>query len=302
MTTEQISSTEKKNTDIRLENVSYIYSPDTPFRKVALDDVSLTIHGGVITGLMGHTGSGKSTLVQLLNGLNKPTSGKVFVGGDEIWADPKKVSSFAFRVGQVFQYPEYQLFEETVRKDIAFGPGNMGLDEQEIARRVADSARFCGIADELLDKSPFDLSGGQKRRVAIAGVMAMEPEVLVLDEPAAGLDPRGREEILGGIRSYQRRRGSSVVIVSHSMEDMARYSDEIIVMDHAKVKMRGTTREIFERADELVSVGLDVPQITEVMNLLRSRGLPVRNGIYTVDDARDEILRLLGRKVPGGEK
>ena len=302
MTTEQISSTEKKNTDIRLENVSYIYSPDTPFRKVALDDVSLTIHGGVITGLMGHTGSGKSTLVQLLNGLNKPTSGKVFVGGDEIWADPKKVSSFAFRVGLVFQYPEYQLFEETVRKDIAFGPGNMGLDEQEIARRVADSARFCGIADELLDKSPFDLSGGQKRRVAIAGVMAMEPEVLVLDEPAAGLDPRGREEILGGIRSYQRRRGSSVVIVSHSMEDMARYSDEIIVMDHAKVKMRGTTREIFERADELVSVGLDVPQITEVMNLLRTRGLPVRNGIYTVDDARDEILRLLGRKVPGGEK
>ena len=302
MTTEQISSTEKKNTDIRLENVSYIYSPDTPFRKVALDDVSLTIHGGVITGLMGHTGSGKSTLVQLLNGLNKPTSGKVFVGGDEIWADPKKVSSFAFRVGLVFQYPEYQLFEETVRKDIAFGPGNMGLDEQEIARRVADSARFCGIADELLDKSPFDLSGGQKRRVAIAGVMAMEPEVLVLDEPAAGLDPRGREEILGGIRSYQRRRGSSVVIVSHSMEDMARYSDEIIVMDHAKVKMRGTTREIFERADELVAVGLDVPQITEVMNLLRSRGLPVRNGIYTVDDARDEILRLLGRKVPGGEK
>lgn len=269
---------------------------------MALDDVSLTIHGGVITGLMGHTGSGKSTLVQLLNGLNKPTSGKVFVGGDEIWADPKKVSSFAFRVGLVFQYPEYQLFEETVRKDIAFGPGNMGLDEQEIARRVVDSARFCGIADELLDKSPFDLSGGQKRRVAIAGVMAMEPEVLVLDEPAAGLDPRGREEILGGIRSYQRRRGSSVVIVSHSMEDMARYSDEIIVMDHAKVKMRGTTREIFERADELVSVGLDVPQITEVMNLLRSRGLPVRNGIYTVDDARDEILRLLGRKVPGGEK
>ncbi len=302
MTTEQISSTEKKNTDIRLENVSYIYSPDTPFRKVALDDVSLTIHGGVITGLMGHTGSGKSTLVQLLNGLNKPTSGKVFVGGDEIWADPKKVSSFAFRVGLVFQYPEYQLFEETVRKDIAFGPGNMGLDEQEISRRVADSARFCGIADELFDKSPFDLSGGQKRRVAIAGVMAMEPEVLVLDEPAAGLDPRGREEILGGIRSYQRRRGSSVVIVSHSMEDMARYSDEIIVMDHAKVKMQGTTREIFERADELVAVGLDVPQITEVMNLLRSRGLPVRNGIYTVDDARDEILRLLGRKVPGGEK
>lgn len=287
---------------IRVDHLTHTYSAGTPFQRSAVKDMSLDILPGEFLGVIGHTGSGKSTLIQHLNGLLKPTDGHIYLNGQDIWADPKQIRQVRFHVGLVFQYPEYQLFEETVRKDIAFGPGNMGLDEQEIARRVADSARFCGIADELLDKSPFDLSGGQKRRVAIAGVMAMEPEVLVLDEPAAGLDPRGREEILGGIRSYQRRRGSSVVIVSHSMEDMARYSDEIVVMDHAKVKMRGTTREIFERADELVAVGLDVPQITEVMNLLRSRGLPVRNGIYTVDDARDEILRLLGRKVPGGEK
>ncbi|MCI8388581.1 MAG: energy-coupling factor transporter ATPase [Clostridiales bacterium] len=283
-------------TEIELKNVSYVYSLDTPFMKTALDDVSLTIHGGVITGLMGHTGSGKSTLVQLLNGLNKPTSGQVFVGGEDIWADPKQVRKFAFKVGLVFQYPEYQLFEETVRKDIAFGPTNMELDESEIKRRVEESAEFCGIAPSLLEKSPFDLSGGQKRRVAIAGVMAMEPEVLVLDEPAAGLDPRGREEILGGIRDYQRRRGSSVVIVSHSMEDMARYSDEIIVMSHAKVYMQGTTAEIFERADELCAVGLSVPQITELMNTLRDRGLDVRRGIYTVDDAKAELLRLISAK------
>ena len=290
------------NNIIQVEHLSYVYNPGMPNAVTALDDVSFAVEEGEFVGIIGATGSGKSTLITHMNGLNKPTSGKIYIDGRDLWAEPEKIREFRFLTGLVFQYPEYQLFEETVRKDIAFGPGNMGLDEQEIARRVADSARFCGIADELLDKSPFDLSGGQKRRVAIAGVMAMEPEVLVLDEPAAGLDPRGREEILGGIRSYQRRRGSSVVIVSHSMEDMARYSDEIIVMDHAKVKMQGTTREIFERADELVSVGLDVPQITEVMNLLRSRGLPVRNGIYTVDDARDEILRLLGRKVPGGEK
>lgn len=282
-------------TEIELKNVSYIYSPDTPFKKTALDNVSLKIHGGVITGLMGHTGSGKSTLVQLLNGLNKPTSGQILVGGEDIWADPKKVNRFAFKVGLVFQYPEYQLFEETVKKDIAFGPTNMGLEPAEIERRVVQSAQFCGIAPELLEKSPFDLSGGQKRRVAIAGVMAMEPEVLVLDEPAAGLDPQGREDILGGIRSYQRNRQNSVVIVSHSMEDMAKYSDEIIVMNHAKVFMQGTTAEIFDRADELCEVGLDVPQITELMNTLRARGLDVRHGIFTVEEARNELLRLLGR-------
>jgi len=246
--------------------------------------------------LMGHTGSGKSTLVQLLNGLNRPTAGQVLVGGDDIWSDPKKVSRFAFRVGLVFQYPEYQLFEETVRRDIAFGPTNMGLSADEIARRVEDAALFCGIATGLLDKSPFDLSGGQKRRVAIAGVMAMEPEVLVLDEPAAGLDPRGREEILGGIRSYQRKRKNTVIIVSHSMEDMARYSDEIIAMNHAKVYMQGTTAEIFDRAEELTAIGLDVPQITELTNRLRTDGLPLRHGIYTVEDAQKEILALLAHE------
>ncbi len=283
-------------TSIELKNVSYIYSPDTPFKKVALDDVSLTINGGCITGLMGHTGSGKSTLVQLFNGLNKPTSGSVLVGGEDIWENPKQIRKFRFKVGLVFQYPEYQLFEETVRRDIAFGPTNMGLSPEEVASRVDEAARFCGISTEMLEKSPFDLSGGQKRRVAIAGIMAMEPEVLVLDEPAAGLDPMGREEILGGIRSYQRQRGNTVIIVSHSMEDMARYSDEIIVMNKAKVFMQGKTAEIFDRAEELVEVGLSVPQITELMNKLRARGLDVAHGIYTVDDAKAAISSLLEGK------
>ncbi len=283
-------------TAIELKNVSYVYSSDTPFRKTALDDVSLTVNAGVITGLMGHTGSGKSTMVQLFNGLTRPTSGQVLVGGEDIWAEPKKISRFRFKVGLVFQYPEYQLFEETVRRDIAFGPTNMGLDEAEIARRVEEAAIFCGISPEMLDKSPFDLSGGQKRRVAIAGIMAMEPEVLVLDEPAAGLDPQGREEILGGIRSYQRQKKNTVIIVSHSMEDMARYSDEIIVMDHGKIFMQGKTAEIFARADELTSVGLSVPQITELCNKLRARGLDIPYGIYTVEDAKAALLRLAGGK------
>lgn len=281
-------------TAVELKNVSYTYSPDTPFCKVALDDVSLKINSGVITGLIGHTGSGKSTLVQLFNGLTRPTSGQVLVGGEDIWAEPKQISRFRFKVGLVFQYPEYQLFEETVRRDIAFGPTNMGLDEDEVERRVIEAARFCGISDKMLEKSPFDLSGGQKRRVAIAGVMAMEPEVLVLDEPAAGLDPQGREEILGGIRSYQRERGSTVVIVSHSMEDMARYSDEIIVMNRSKVYMHGKTSEVFDRAEELTSVGLDVPQVTELCNKLRERGLNVPHGIYTVSDAKAALMRILG--------
>ena len=258
--------------------------------------MSLTITGGCITGLMGHTGSGKSTLVQLLNGLTKPTSGEIFVGGENIWADPKQIRRFRFKVGLVFQYPEYQLFEETVRRDIAFGPTNMGLDEAEVARRVNEAARFCGISPEMLDKSPFDLSGGQKRRVAIAGIMAMEPEVLVLDEPAAGLDPMGREEILGGIRSYQRERGNTVIIVSHSMEDMARYSDEIVVMKSAKVFLQGKTAEVFDRAEELEAVGLSVPQITALMNTLRVRGIDVPHGIYPVEAARDAIRRLMEGK------
>lgn len=281
--------------EIELRNVSYVYSPDTPFRKVALDDLSLKIHDGVITGLMGHTGSGKSTLVQLLNGLNKPTSGQILFDGEDIWSDPKKIREYSFKVGLVFQYPEYQLFEETVEKDIAFGPKNMGLDDGEIKRRVKEAAEFCGITDEMLEKSPFDLSGGQKRRAAIAGIMAMDPAVLVLDEPAAGLDPKGRETILGGIKNYQRQKKNTVVIVSHSMEDMARYSDELIVMYESKIAMSGTTAEIFDRAEDLEAVGLDVPQITQVTNLLRERGLDLPRGIYTVESARREILKLLGR-------
>ncbi len=281
---------------VELKNVSYVYSPDTPFCKVALDDVSLKINAGVITGLMGHTGSGKSTLVQLFNGLAKPSAGQVLVGGEDIWSAPKQISRFRFKVGLVFQYPEYQLFEETVRRDIAFGPNNMGLSAEDVNRRVFEAADFCGISEEMLDKSPFDLSGGQKRRVAIAGIMAMEPEVLVLDEPAAGLDPQGREEILSGIREYQRKKGNTVVIVSHSMEDMARYSDEIVVMNQSKIYMQGKTAEIFERAEELTSVDLSVPQITELCNKLRDRGLDIPHGIYTVEAARSAIMRIIGGK------
>ncbi len=281
-------------TAIELENVSYVYSKGTPFEKKALDDVSLKINSGVITGLMGHTGSGKSTLVRMFNGLEKPDSGRVLVGGEDIWAEPKSISRFRFKVGLVFQYPEYQLFEETVRRDIAFGPENMGLSEGEVARRVAESASFCGITEELLEKSPFDLSGGQKRGVAIAGIMAMDPDVLVLDEPAAGLDPQGREEILGGIRAYREKSGSTVIIVSHSMEDMARYCDELIVMANAKLLMQGSCEEIFSHPEELAAVGLDVPQITRVAELLRQRGLPLPESIYTVEQAAAALRQLMG--------
>jgi len=277
-------------TDIELKNVSYVYSAETPFEKAALTNINLKINGGIITGLMGHTGSGKSTLVQLLNGLLKPTSGQIFVGGVDIWAEPKKIRDVRFKVGLVFQYPEYQLFEETVYKDIAFGPINMGLDETEVDTRVRGAAIFTHIDESLFEKSPFELSGGQRRRVAIAGVMAMEPEVLILDEPAAGLDPMGREEILGGVWSYQRNRKSTVIIVSHSMEDMARYSDRIIVMNQSEIIMHGTCHEIFKRSNELINVGLDIPQITQLMLELKNRGADINADIFTVEAAKDEIL------------
>ena len=277
-------------TDIELKNVSYVYSAETPFEKAALKNINLKINGGIITGLMGHTGSGKSTLVQLLNGLLKPVSGQIFVGGVDIWAEPKKMRDIRFKVGLVFQYPEYQLFEETVYKDIAFGPTNMGLDTAEVDKRVRNAAIFTHIDENLFEKSPFELSGGQRRRVAIAGVIAMEPEVLILDEPAAGLDPMGREEILGGVWSYQRSRKSTVIIVSHSMEDMARYSDRIIVMNQSEVIMHGTCHEIFKRACELIDVGLDIPQITQLMLELKRRGVDINADIFTVEAAKDEIL------------
>jgi energy-coupling factor transport system ATP-binding protein len=275
---------------LTLKDVSYVYSEGTPFEKKALDNINITFKNGIITGLIGHTGSGKSTLVQLLNGLNKPTSGHIYLDGVDIWEKPKDITSVRFKVGLVMQYPEYQLFEETVRKDIAYGPINMGLDDKEINKRVEESAFFCGLSDDMFDKSPFDLSGGQKRRVAIAGVMAMNPQVLILDEPAAGLDPVGREEILGGIRTFQRQTGTTVIIVSHSMEDMAVYCDELVVMNKAAVFMSGETKYIFSQADKLVEVGLDVPQITHLFRRLKQKEINLPENIFTIDEARKAIL------------
>ena len=271
--------------NIQLDHVSYIYSPGTPYEMKALDDVSVEISKGKITGIIGHTGSGKSTLVQLLNGLEKPTAGRVLLDGVDIWEKPRDIGKVRFRIGLVMQYPEYQLFEETIRRDIAFGPRNMGLDEDEIASRVDMAVDFVGLDRELLDKSPFDLSGGQKRRAAIAGIIAMKPEVLVLDEPAAGLDPMGRDGIFEGIVRYGRETGATVLVVSHSMEDMARFCDELIVMAHSQIAMKGSCAEIFSRAEELETIGLSVPQITKLMAVLKKRGVDVGESIYTVEDA-----------------
>lgn len=277
---------------LSLKNVSFTYGEGTPFEIKALDNVSLDIKAGMVTGIIGHTGSGKSTLVQMLNGLLKPSAGQVLLDDEDIWAKPKEISSVRYQVGLVMQYPEYQLFEETVKKDIAYAPTNMGLDEQEIETRVLEAADFAGVDRELLDKSPFDLSGGQKRRVAIAGIMAMRPKVLVLDEPAAGLDPRGKNMILSGIREYQKKTGAAVVLVSHSMEDMAKYCDEIIVMSGAKLFMQGDRDEIFSKSSNLTEIGLDVPEITKLLLTLRSKGIDVSDGAYTVDDAYNEIINL----------
>lgn len=279
---------------LRLEHITYRYSAGTPFEVKALDDVTLDIHRGRITGLIGHTGSGKSTLVQLLNGLTRPEAGRVLLDGQDIWRDPKQIGKVRFRVGLVMQYPEYQLFEETVRADIAFGPRNMQLSGEEIAERVDEAAAFAGVDPSLMDKSPFDLSGGQKRRVAIAGIMAMRPEVLVLDEPAAGLDPQGRRDIFGGIRAYNRETGSTVVIVSHSMEDMAQYCDDVAVMAHARLLMTGTRDEVFARADELEAVGLDIPVITKLSSLLRQGGMPLDPGLYTLEAAEAALAQVFG--------
>ena len=278
---------------LRLEDVSYVYGKGTPFQKTALDSVNVSFERGKITGLIGHTGSGKSTLVNLLNGLYKPTSGKVYLDGKDIWEDPKNISKIRYRVGLVMQYPEYQLFDETVRADIAFAPRKLGLSDAEIAERVEEAARFTGLTPELLDKSPFDLSGGQKRRAAIAGIIAMRPDVLVLDEPAAGLDPRGRREILGSLRDYVNSRGTSVILVSHSMEDMAHYCDNVVVMNKAKVFKRGTVSEIFSEAEELISVGLDVPMISRIADELKRRGIDLNGTLYTVDGVYEAILEYM---------
>ena len=282
--------------ELTLSNVSYVYSAETPFEKTALNNIDLSFKSGIITGLIGHTGSGKSTLVQLLNGLLKPTSGTILLDGKDIWENPKDITQVRFNVGLVMQYPEYQLFEETVKKDIEYGPNNMGLDADEIEKRVKEAAFFCGITDDMLDKSPFDRSGGQKRRVAIAGVMAMKPKVLILDEPAAGLDPVGREDILGGIRTFQKQTGTTVIIVSHSMEDMAVYCDEIVVMNKSSVYMQGKTNEIFSNADKLIQVGLDVPQITHLFIRLKQLGVDVSENVFTVEAAKKELLSCLKSK------
>lgn len=278
---------------LEVKNLNYIYSAGTPFEHKALDNISFSVVPGEFIGIIGHTGSGKSTLMQQLNGLLKPTSGQVLLDGVDIWSDKKLTRQARFRVGLVFQYPEYQLFEETVYRDIAFGPKNMGLDEQEIDRRVREAAGFVGLTEEQLEVSPFDLSGGQKRRVAIAGVIAMEPEVLILDEPTAGLDPVGRAEILGNIEAYRRARNATIMMVSHSMEDVARLTDRLLVMNGSKLAMDGTPAEVFTHAEELVSMGLNIPQVTQVFLHLKKMGLDVAN-VYTIEQAVSEIKRLRG--------
>ena len=279
---------------IRVENLTHTYSAGTPFERNAVEGLNIEVMPGEFLGIIGHTGSGKSTLIQHLNGLLKPTSGHVYLDGQDIWANPKEIRRVRFQVGLVFQYPEYQLFEETVYKDIAFGPGNMGLGKDEIDRRVRQAAAFVGLSEDLLDKSPFELSGGQKRRVAIAGVIAMEPKVLILDEPTAGLDPAGREKILSQIRAYHEEKGTTVILVSHSMEEIAQNVDRIVVLKGARNYMEGTPREVFARAEELEAVGLDVPQVTKVAMALRRRGLEIDTAVYTVEELKSALLRLKG--------
>lgn len=286
---------------IRTENLTYTYSQGTPFEKTAVKDVNIEIEEGELVGIIGHTGSGKSTLIQHLNGLIKPTSGKIFIDGFDIHDKDIKLRDVRFKVGLVFQYPEYQIFEETVYKDIAFGPTNMGLDEGEIDKRVRETAKLVGIDDSLLNKSPFELSGGQKRRVAIAGVMAMRPKVLILDEPTAGLDPRGREMILGQIKHYHEETGSTVLLVSHSMEDVARFAQKILVMNKGEVFCYDTPPAVFARADEIAAIGLSVPQITKVFSMLRSRGIDIRGDVYTIEFAMKTINEYLAAKGKAGE-
>lgn len=278
---------------LQTENLTYVYSQGTPFEKTAVNNVSIEIEKGEFTGIIGHTGSGKSTLIQHFNGLLKPTSGKVYLNGQDIWGDKSKIRQVRFHVGLVFQYPEYQIFEETVYKDIAFGPKNMKLSEHEIDMRVRQTAAAVGISEELLGRSPFELSGGEKRRVAIAGVMAMEPEVLILDEPTAGLDPKGRELILNQIKEYHRNMGCTVLLVSHSMEDVARYASKILVMNKSEIFCYGKTSDVFRQSDEIENIGLSVPQITRVFNLMRKRGINIADDVYTVKYAKEKILEYI---------
>ena len=281
------------NPFLEVKNLSHVYSAGTPFEHKALDHVSFSVSRGEFIGVIGHTGSGKSTLMQHLNGLLKPTSGEILLDGVDIWSDKKVTRQARFRIGLVFQYPEYQLFEETVYKDIAFGPKNMKLPEEEVDRRVREAAGFVGITDAQLQVSPFDLSGGQKRRVAIAGVIAMEPEILILDEPTAGLDPAGREEILENIEAYRRAKNATIMMVSHSMNDVARLAERLLVMNGSKLAMDGTPREVFLRAEELTEMGLNIPEVTQVFLRLKQMGLPVEP-VYTLEQAVEALTKLRG--------
>ena len=294
---------------IECKNLSYVYGQNTPFEKTALDNINITIESGITTGLIGHTGSGKSTLALLICGLLRPTSGSIFIDGEETYkaekidnkkrrgakkSNRKNSEKMKFKAGIIFQYPEYQLFEETVYKDIAYGPTNMGLSKGEVDAKVRQAAEFAGIPEDLFEASPFELSGGQRRRAAIAGIIAMDPPILILDEPAAGLDPKGRGEILGGLCEYQKITKKTMIMISHSMEDMAKYADKVHVLKNAKAYLYGTVDEIFSRADDLKEAGLDVPQITNLFLELDRRGLKVNRSVYNLDKAKDEIVKLLG--------
>ncbi len=285
---------------LEVKNLTYSYGVGTPFEKKALDNVSVNINAGEFIGVIGHTGSGKSTLMQMLNGLLKPESGQVFLNGNDINAPKNNIRNIRFKVGLVFQYPEHQLFDDTVRKDISFGPRNMGLSEEEIAERVISAAEFVGLKNELLDKSPFELSGGEKRRAAIAGVISMEPDIIIFDEPTAGLDPNGRNYLLERINDYHKTKGKTVILVSHSMEDIAKYAEKVLVLNKGRIEMFDETKKVFSHVEKLDSMGLRVPQITYIMNKLKEYGYDVSGGVLTVEEAYDELKRLLCRK--RGEK
>ncbi len=281
---------------IEVKNLSFTYGIDTPFEKKAVENVSLSVNEGEVIGLIGHTGSGKSTFVQMLNGLIKPTSGQVLFEGRDIWEKPKEIRKIRFKIGMVFQYPEYQLFDETVYKDISFGPHNKGLSDDNIDKTVRRAAKFVGLSDELLNESPFDLSGGEKRRAAIAGVIAMDPDVLVLDEPTAGLDPKGKNLLLAQIMQYHKQRKNTIFIVSHSMEDISRIADRVMVMNKGRLEMLDTPRNIFAQVDRIESMGLRVPQITKIMMTLKERGVDLPDGILTVEQAFSEVVGLLKKE------
>ena len=280
---------------LELKDVSHVYGARTPFEKRALRSVNIGFETGLVTGLIGHTGSGKSTLVQMLNGLLRPTKGTVLLDGKDIWEKPKEIRSVRFRVGLVMQYPEYQLFDETVGRDIGFALRNKGVPEETIREKVTEAAERVGLSPSLLSKSPFDLSGGQRRRAAIAGILVMDPEVLVLDEPAAGLDPRGRAEILGYLYRYRETNGATVILVSHSMEDMAQYCDRVVVMRDGEIYADGTTDEIFSDPERLFNAGMDIPEVMKIAMELKKRGIPLDGKLYTVEGVRDAVLRVLGK-------